>query len=79
METVTYTQTDTIRVVSEARLNRYKKSGVFNKLLRLGYIFNNGCKRFTKEPCTCNKCIEYYTSHEAESGVNTSPELLCSI
>ena len=79
MGTVTYTKTETIRVVSEARLNRYKKSGVFNKLLELGYIFNEGCKRFTKEPCTCNKCVEYYTSHEAPIGVDTSQELLCSI
>jgi hypothetical protein len=44
------------RVISPLTLQRLIRTGKFQQIIKNGYIFNSGCGKFTKEPCTCNLC-----------------------
>lgn len=54
-----YKESSTLRVTSKKRLIRYIISGKYDELRSKGYNYNPGCGKFTKEPCTCNLCLNH--------------------
>lgn len=51
----------TIRITNLNTLERWKRSGKYQRLVDEGYIFANGCGRFRTEICNCHKCRYYNT------------------
>lgn len=46
----------TLRITKKKTLNRWKRTGEYQKLIDSGYIYAEGCGRFNKEKCECTKC-----------------------
>ena len=46
----------TLRIRNPKTLRKWMRLGWFQEKLDQGWLFNVGCGRFRKEPCTCTKC-----------------------
>ena len=46
----------TLRITNPNTLTMWKENGKYKKITDQGYIYADGCGRFRKEICNCNKC-----------------------
>ena len=46
----------TLRITNTKTLEKWKVNGDYDKLIKEGYIYANGCGRFRKFVCNCSKC-----------------------
>lgn len=55
-----------LRITNSKTLEKCKQNGEYDKLIKEGYIYAEGCGRFKKEVCTCSKCRKQKTERKSK-------------
>ena len=48
----------TLRITNPKTLQKWKDNGMYECIIKEGYVYADGCGRFRLDVCTCSKCIK---------------------